>query len=485
MWIHTGIFLIYGILFLLSRGLFSKSGTYLAGKLSPFISVSKKQMRMVLILLFAANCMGTGVTVYDQVSADTAAQGYLIRPEKGEGSYEEELIVSDGENQESIVVEVKEEPYTETEVISMLEDVLAVLDEKILGENESFERIEYPMNLMTGLDGIPVVIDWNTSQPIYLDWEGKLGEEIPADGVQVEITGKLSLEESVNIVNINAGRYSEAYSGDNPEQKEKTEGKNEAESETQSLDNPDQYTREYHRTVTVFPENKGADAAFGQAVSEAVEDYGQSEGKYQYLPDELDGKTLQWSRPSDRTGIWIVFFMGIIGILLIMSEKSRRDQKEKEIKRQMILDYPGIIQKLVLLMRAGVSSRRAIRKIALDYRRGVEQGKESRRAYEEIVRTYYEMEQGVSEEDAYRHLGNRCEILEYRTLSILLVQNLKKGSSQFFPMMEQECSRAFEERKKCALIQGEEAGTKLLIPMMLMLLIVLLILIVPSFLSLY
>ena len=58
-------------------------------------------MRIVLILLFAANCMGTGVTVYDQVSTDTAAQGYLIRPEKGEGSYEEELIVSDGENQES------------------------------------------------------------------------------------------------------------------------------------------------------------------------------------------------------------------------------------------------------------------------------------------------------------------------------------------------------------------------------------------------
>lgn len=481
MWIHIGIFLIFGILFLLSRGFFSKSGAYLAGRLSPFILVSKKQMRMLLLLVFAANALGTCVTVYDRLSTDTAAEGYLVRPKKGEGSYEEELIVSDGEKQESIVVEVKEEPYTEAEVISMLDEALAALDENILGENQSFARIEYPMNLMTELDGMPVTIDWNTSQPIYLDWEGKLGEEIPTDGVQVEITGILTLKESVNVISGSADEYSDG----NAETGSKKENETEVESEDGNADDPEKYAREYQRTVTVFPENKGEDAAFGNAVSEAVENYEQSEGEYQYLPNELDGKKLQWSRPSEQTGVWIVFFVGIIGILLILSEKSRRDEKEKQIKRQMVLDYPGIIQKLVLLMRAGVSSRRAIRKIALDYRCDIEQGKERRRAYEEILRTYYEMEQGVSEEEAYRHLGNRCELLEYRTLSTLLVQNLKKGSGQFFAMMEQECSRAFEERKKCALIQGEEAGTKLLMPMMIMLVIVLLILIVPSFLSLY
>lgn len=44
---------------------------------------------------------------------------------------------------------------------------------------------------------------------------------------------------------------------------------------------------------------------------------------------------------------------------------------------------------------------------------------------------------------------------------------------------------ALEERKNMALRLGEEAGTKLLIPMFLMLGIVIVVLIVPAFMSFY
>ena len=84
---------------------------------------------------------------------------------------------------------------------------------------------------------------------------------------------------------------------------------------------------------------------------------------------------------------------------------------------------------------------------------------------------------------AYERFGIRCNLVEYRTLSTLLIQNLKKGSSRFLPSLEEECRQAFQERKRRALIAGEEAGTKLLAPMILMLLVVLMILMVPSFLS--
>ena len=73
-------------------------------------------------------------------------------------------------------------------------------------------------------------------------------------------------------------------------------------------------------------------------------------------------------------------------------------------------------------------------------------------------------------------------MMEYRTLSTLLVQNLKKGSNQFLSALEKECRQSFDERKKRALIAGEEAGTKLLIPMVMMLILVLMIIMVPSFL---
>ena len=50
-------------------------------------------------------------------------------------------------------------------------------------------------------------------------------------------------------------------------------------------------------------------------------------------------------------------------------------------------------------------------------------------------------------------------------------------------ILEVEAVESFEERKELAKRIGEEAGTKLLFPMILMLLIVLVIVIVPAFLS--
>ena len=50
-------------------------------------------------------------------------------------------------------------------------------------------------------------------------------------------------------------------------------------------------------------------------------------------------------------------------------------------------------------------------------------------------------------------------------------------------MLKLEAIQAFEERKAKARRLGEEAGTKLLLPMFLMLAIVLVIVIVPAFLS--
>ena len=51
--------------------------------------------------------------------------------------------------------------------------------------------------------------------------------------------------------------------------------------------------------------------------------------------------------------------------------------------------------------------------------------------------------------------------------------------------LEEEAERVFLERKNTARKLGEEASTKLLIPMMLMLMVVMGIVIVPAFLSIY
>ncbi|MEG0227869.1 MAG: hypothetical protein RR683_04070, partial [Lachnospiraceae bacterium] len=71
----------------------------------------------------------------------------------------------------------------------------------------------------------------------------------------------------------------------------------------------------------------------------------------------------------------------------------------------------------------------------------------------------------------------------YLKLGALLSQNLRKGTKGLSDLLQLEAIQAFEERKNLAKRLGEEASTKLLVPMFFMLAIVLVIVIVPAFLS--
>ena len=58
-----------------------------------------------------------------------------------------------------------------------------------------------------------------------------------------------------------------------------------------------------------------------------------------------------------------------------------------------------------------------------------------------------------------------------------------KGRADLLIQLEREAMDAFAERKNRARELGEEAGTKLLFPMIMMLLVVLIIVMIPAFIS--
>ena len=95
----------------------------------------------------------------------------------------------------------------------------------------------------------------------------------------------------------------------------------------------------------------------------------------------------------------------------------------------------------------------------------------------------HEMKGGANEGECYERFGERCGLPIYRKFAALLSQNLRKGTKGLALILKQEADNAFEERKSLAKKLGEEAGTKVLIPMFLMLAVVLVIIVVPAFLS--
>lgn len=165
-----------------------------------------------------------------------------------------------------------------------------------------------------------------------------------------------------------------------------------------------------------------------------------------------------------------------------MSKGEEFRKARENRKRQLILDYPDVVFKLGMLLNAGMTIENAFTRIAEEYQQTKTEGK-VRWAYEEMVVACNEMKSGISEAKAYERFGRRCEQTCYIRLGTILSGSLQKSAEGMTDLLLAESEEAMEERRQMAKKMGEEAGTKLLFPMILMLLVVLVILIVPAMMS--
>ena len=164
-------------------------------------------------------------------------------------------------------------------------------------------------------------------------------------------------------------------------------------------------------------------------------------------------------------------------VLLGAREQSGQRQKEKKRERELLLDYADVLSKLMVLTGAGLTVRNAWERMV----HGLEHGKIKRRAaYDEMRHTCSQMQSGMSESEAYREFGRRCRLRPYLKLSSLLEQNRRTGTKNLRAIFQTEMADALEQRKNLARKLGEEAGTKLLMPLFLMLGIVMVMIMVPA-----
>ena len=162
-------------------------------------------------------------------------------------------------------------------------------------------------------------------------------------------------------------------------------------------------------------------------------------------------------------------------------KQKQKEQRKKEI-RQMQFDYPQLINKFSLYIGAGMTVRRAWIQIVKEYDKEKHYLGE-RTVYEEMRYTMNELKNGRPESECYEAFGRKCESPVYRKFGMLLSQNLRKGTKGLTNLLQREAQEAFEERKNMAKKLGEEAGTKLMIPLFLMLAVVFVIVTVPAFLT--
>lgn len=232
-------------------------------------------------------------------------------------------------------------------------------------------------------------------------------------------------------------------------------------------------------------ESAADEGTMEQRLTDAVALYNEEKNDpdYYYLPSQWEGKHLEWQLPGDHSGNLLAALSLFAGFALLLRQAQEDQEFRKKKTEQLLMDYPGLVMKFTLLVQAGMTVRKAFQKIALDYQRKSTGGK--RFAYEEIMIACREMDSGISEAEAYRRFGERCGQIKYKTFSVLLIQNLQKGSRHMAELLEKESMEAWDERKRKARVLGESAATKLLVPMLLMMAVVMAIIMVPAFLAFY
>ena len=163
--------------------------------------------------------------------------------------------------------------------------------------------------------------------------------------------------------------------------------------------------------------------------------------------------------------LWMLCAGAAVAVFFLM-DKDLRDQVQKR-REKLRMGYSDLVHKLALYLVAGMSIRSAFFQI----------GGEN----ELVGYACREMKAGQAEQLAYEHFGKRAGVREYVKLSTLLCQNLKKGNNTLLARLEEEAVISAEGRIQSSKKLGEEAGTKLLIPMVMQLAMTMLMIMVPAF----
>jgi len=168
-------------------------------------------------------------------------------------------------------------------------------------------------------------------------------------------------------------------------------------------------------------------------------------------------------------------FAIITGMFFLPDYLLKKRIKQRHYRIQM--EFPDFINKITLLIGAGMPVTSAWEKVAR------EGGKDTpfRR---ELLKSYIDIQSGKSIYQAYEDFAKSCRTPEVTRFVSAILQNMKKGNAELVAILSIQANECWEMRKHAAKRLGEEASTKLLLPLMLMLAAILLITITPAVLAL-
>ena len=440
--------IINGVLFAVVFGLF---GIWFYGKVQH--KKSKGQIFLqshlyLLVILLVAN-IGSFLFSFSQKKE----QIYVQREDYYGEEKEIGLLLKNGEEEEEVTLTVHPRLYTEKEQKKKMEEAFRYLDEHINGKNKSLSCV---------VDSIDISLDYE---------KFPFEEEVRPDDYSL-------IDEEGNIRNEKSWLMEEGYSEKDLSAGIKT-------GVTIVLWYGEEKKEKYYE-MTIFPKKKeGVEKLF----SNVLEQIKQREKNTIYeegfeLPSVIEDVVVIDESEGGILPVHFIIFGFIICGLLLLKEKEDKKKEERKRTEQLLRCYPWFVNEMVLMLGAGMQVKNIINLLITDYEAEPKIKVDDREPLiEELNVTRQSLNMGMAEQIVYYQLGRRLKLSCYIKLMTLLEQNVKRGTKGLAAFFEQEETQALEERKNLAKRYGEEAGTKLLGPMMLLLLVIMLMIMIPAFMS--
>lgn len=396
-----------------------------------------KQRKRVVSVVLVFFLMGAAAAYVEK--SEGALQGNeLTRGEPGSGLQEETLyyeLEQEGE-QYALELQIPARKLSGEEWDELLSQASEEAELSFLGDNISADHVSEKVELCETLQHGLVQVTWMITPDNLIDMEGHIQEEqlMGEGGTMAMVTAELSC-------------------GD--------------------------YRADYEFPICIYPEEKSREERLAQQIYDHIRQQEEYLPVIE-LPEELDGQKISWQYPRTYT-LWIFAGLGVVAaVCMSLTEKERQRRDYKQRNKRLLMDYPDIVSRLGLLLEAGMSLPMAWERLSQNYERKRKDKERRREGYEEMLITLHELQDGMGERRALEQFGERCGVAQYRRFASILTQNMRKGTAGIGAILSKEAADAFLQRRNMAQKLGEEAGTKLLFPMMLMLLVVMVILIVPA-----
>lgn len=411
------------------------------------IKIKKIRTMQAYIILFIVFVLITLVFLIGQ-NIERKEINRVERPTYGEKAksvpIEAQIIYKDYKFTKNLNLKIKQKELTEKEKLELLKNYSKGLEKSILGKNKNLQEITGPLNLISRDPVTGITVVWKSDAPEVINNKGDV-TLFNSEGIDIELQALMTLDDisTTKTLQLKTGR--------------------------------DVAEEEYKKNLEQKLQN---------AVNKMLDD---NIGSYLILPGELnDNIKIRWFNGNKEDPVLLFIVFALAGLIVYFKRYDQINKEIKELEESITRDLPEFMNKLVLLLNAGLVVSSAFKKIAEDHEaahRGestLQRSGPKRVLYDEICIIQKKVNQtNISLIKELQEFSQRSGVRGLVRMTAVISDNWNKGSV-LAEKLEGESNFLWISRKKGAEEKGKLAEAKLIFPLMILLIVLIMVTIAPA-----